>query len=54
MKNYGIRVLIKKNATYGFITRRMNAQCYEIDVGGDVVYLHPDEFIEIEEKDQKK
>ena len=55
MNDYGIKVLVIKTNEYGYITRRLNAQAYEIWLESGVeVVLDKDEFVELKkgEKDE--
>lgn len=48
MKDFGVKVLIKETEEYGYITRRLDSQNYEIWTESEKeLTLGPSEFIEI-------
>jgi len=54
MKDYGVKVRLIKEACYGYITRRFNAEAYEIVTEDDRVFvLSPKEFEEEEVNDDQ-
>ena len=51
MKSKGVRIKVKDGEEYGYILRRLNADSYEVCLGGgdSTVVLSPKEFVEVED-----
>jgi translation initiation factor IF-1 len=49
LKKIGVKVLVKKTNEQGYITRRLDADNYEIWLeSGDLITISPKEFLEIQ------
>lgn len=53
MKDFGVRVFVKKHKEHGYIIRRLDSQNYQILLDSQLeIFIGPDEFVEIKKENE--